>query len=86
MLTGMWHGAAWNFIGRIYYGVVLVLEKYAGGNCGSVAKCIAAYLCISYGAGWLGIFSLVQALEQHFVTFLQWLVAEQDLPVKKYSL
>ena len=29
MLTGMWHGAAWNFIvWGIYYGVVLVLEKY----------------------------------------------------------
>lgn len=32
MLTGMWHGAAWNFIvWGIYYGVVLVLEKYVWG-------------------------------------------------------
>lgn len=30
----------------------------SGGNCGSVAECIAAYLCISSGAGWLGIFLL----------------------------
>lgn len=57
MLTGMWHGAAWNFIvWGIYYGVVLVLRNMSGGNCGSVAKCIAAYLCISTGAGWLGVF------------------------------
>lgn len=32
MLTGMWHGAAWNFIvWGIYYGVVLMLEKYVWG-------------------------------------------------------
>lgn len=29
MLTGMWHGAAWNFIfWGVYYGVLLILEKY----------------------------------------------------------
>ena len=28
-LTGMWHGAAWNFIAwGMFYGVLLVLEKY----------------------------------------------------------
>ena len=28
-LTGMWHGAAWNFIAwGMYYGVLLILEKY----------------------------------------------------------
>ena len=28
-LTGMWHGAAWNFIAwGVYYGVILVMEKY----------------------------------------------------------
>ena len=31
-LTGMWHGAAWNFIAwGVYYGVLLVLEKYVWG-------------------------------------------------------
>lgn len=31
-LTGMWHGAAWNFIAwGVYYGVILVLEKYVWG-------------------------------------------------------
>lgn len=29
MLTGLWHGAAWNFIfWGLYYGVLLLLEKY----------------------------------------------------------
>lgn len=28
-LTGLWHGASWNFIAwGIYYGIILVLEKY----------------------------------------------------------
>lgn len=32
-LTGMWHGAAWNFIAwGVYYGVVLVMEKYIWGT------------------------------------------------------
>lgn len=31
-LTGMWHGAAWNYIAwGIYYGVILVMEKYVWG-------------------------------------------------------
>lgn len=33
MLTGMWHGAAWNYIlWGVYYGVLLILEKYIWGN------------------------------------------------------
>ncbi|HJA07132.1 MAG TPA: MBOAT family protein [Candidatus Mediterraneibacter pullicola] len=32
VLTGMWHGAAWNFIAwGVYYGVILVMEKYVWG-------------------------------------------------------
>ncbi len=32
-LTGLWHGAAWNFvIWGIYYGILLVLEKYVWGS------------------------------------------------------
>ena len=31
-LTGMWHGAAWNFVAwGVYYGVILVMEKYIWG-------------------------------------------------------
>ena len=32
-LTGLWHGAAWNFVAwGVYYGVLLILEKYVFGN------------------------------------------------------
>lgn len=32
ILTGMWHGAAWNFVAwGLYYGIILVLEKYIWG-------------------------------------------------------
>ena len=28
-LTGLWHGAAWNFVAwGLYYGVILIIEKY----------------------------------------------------------
>ena len=30
MLTGLWHGAAWNFVmWGLYYGILLLIEKYA---------------------------------------------------------
>lgn len=33
MLTGLWHGAAWNFVlWGLYYGVLLILEKYVWGK------------------------------------------------------
>lgn len=29
LLTGLWHGAAWNFVAwGLYYGVILIIEKY----------------------------------------------------------
>ena len=32
-LTGLWHGAAWNFVAwGIYYGILLVLEKFVYGH------------------------------------------------------
>lgn len=32
-LTGLWHGAAWNFVlWGLYYGIILVLEKYIWGK------------------------------------------------------
>ncbi len=34
VLTGLWHGAAWNFaVWGLYYGVILILEKYVWGRC-----------------------------------------------------
>ncbi len=33
LLTGLWHGAAWNFVlWGLYYGVLLILEKYVWGK------------------------------------------------------
>nr|MBQ4257994.1 MBOAT family protein [Clostridia bacterium] len=33
MLTGLWHGASWNFLlWGLYYGILLVLEKYVFGK------------------------------------------------------
>ena len=32
-LTGLWHGAAWNFVlWGVYYGILLILEKYVWGK------------------------------------------------------
>lgn len=34
LLTGLWHGASWNFvIWGLYYGILLVLEKFLLGKC-----------------------------------------------------
>ena len=33
MLTGFWHGAAWNFVAwGLYYGIILILENLYGDN------------------------------------------------------
>ena len=56
LLTGLWHGAAWNFIlWGIYYGILIVLEKYAIGN---VLKKLPAFLrhlyaMVVFTFGWL---------------------------------
>ena len=32
-ITGLWHGAAWNYVGwGVYYGLLLIAEKYLWGN------------------------------------------------------
>jgi alginate O-acetyltransferase complex protein AlgI len=32
-LTGLWHGASWNFVAwGLYYGIILILEKYVYGK------------------------------------------------------
>lgn len=59
-LTGMWHGAAWNFIAwGVYYGVILVLEKYVWGAAvdqmpGVVRHIYAGILVL---VGWVFFFS-----------------------------
>ncbi len=59
-LTGMWHGAAWNFIAwGVYYGVILVMEKYVWGasleSFPNVVKHI--YTGIMVLVGWVFFFS-----------------------------
>lgn len=59
-LTGMWHGAAWNFIAwGVYYGVILVMEKYVWGasleNMPGAAQHI--YTGIIVLVGWVFFFS-----------------------------
>ena len=59
-LTGMWHGAAWNFIAwGVYYGVVLVMEKYIWGT---TVDCLPGavqhiYTGIIVLVGWVFFFS-----------------------------
>lgn len=34
LLTGIWHGASWNFVAwGVYYGIMLIVEKYILGKC-----------------------------------------------------
>lgn len=59
-LTGMWHGAAWNFIvWGVYYGMILVMEKYVWGasldRLPGVVRHI--YTIILVLAGWVFFFS-----------------------------
>lgn len=59
-LTGMWHGAAWNFIvWGLYYGVILVFEKYVWG---AIVDSLPAALQHVYAlvlilVGWVFFFS-----------------------------
>lgn len=60
MLTGLWHGAAWNFfLWGLYYGVLLILEKYVWGSLldrlPSVARRI--YSMVLVLVGWVFFFS-----------------------------
>ena len=44
-LTGLWHGAAWNYIGwGVYYGALLLLEKFVWGKALGRAPAVVAHL------------------------------------------
>lgn len=55
LLTGIWHGAAWNFIlWGLYYGLILLLEKYLYGSILGRSKIIAhLYTIFLVILGWL---------------------------------
>lgn len=60
MLTGMWHGAAWNFIlWGLYYGILLILEKFVWGDkvqrLPVFVQHVYAMICILIG--WVFFFS-----------------------------
>lgn len=60
MLTGLWHGAQWNFMfWGLYYGVILILEKYLWGS--KIEKLPAAvqhiYAFVLVLFGWVFFFS-----------------------------
>lgn len=53
-LTGLWHGASWNFIiWGLYYGIILILEKYVYGkyleNVNDIIKHIYTMLIVIVG-------------------------------------
>ena len=60
MLTGFWHGAAWNFVAwGLYYGIILILEKFVWGQYvekwpGTVRHIYAMVLIL---IGWVLFFS-----------------------------
>lgn len=60
MLTGFWHGAAWNFVAwGLYYGIILILEKFVWGQYvekwpGAVRHIYAMVLIL---IGWVLFFS-----------------------------
>ncbi|MEG0794046.1 MAG: MBOAT family O-acyltransferase, partial [Lachnospiraceae bacterium] len=73
LLTGMWHGASWNFIvWGLYYGLILFLEKFVWKNileCPNFLKHIYSILLIMIG--WVFFFStnLSSAIEYLGVMF-----------------
>ena len=55
LLTGFWHGAAYNFIlWGVYYGVILILEKYVYGSALEKAPSFAGriYTIFAFMIGW----------------------------------
>lgn len=56
ILTGFWHGAAWNFvIWGLYYGILLILEKYVYGKALQKAGAVVGhiYTIFVFVLGWL---------------------------------
>ena len=72
LLTGFWHGAAYNFIlWGIYYGILLILEKYVYGKALEKAPGIVRhiYTVFAFMMGWvLFAFDDMGALRRFFVS------------------
>lgn len=60
MLTGLWHGAAWNFVmWGLYYGVLLLIEKYILAKFLDKVPAVIShiYCLVLVMAGWVFFFS-----------------------------
>lgn len=55
LLTGFWHGASWNFmLWGIYYGILLILEKYVFGKwMEKYEKWGHVYTILAFTVGWV---------------------------------
>lgn len=70
MLTGFWHGAAWNFMfWGLYYGVLLIFEKFVWGRAlerlPSIARHIYAMVLVLIG--WVFFFSPSLGYAFHYI-------------------
>lgn len=69
-LTGLWHGASWNFVfWGLYYGVVLILEKYVFGSAlkQSPAWAQHLYAMLVVLIGWVFFFSSDLSAAVHYL-------------------
>ena len=68
-LTGLWHGASWNFVlWGLYYGVLLVLEKYVLRNVTERLPILGTvYTMLAVMIGWVLFFSPTPAKAGHFL-------------------
>lgn len=60
LLTGLWHGAAWNFVAwGLYYGLLLILEKYVLHTILEKAPAVVQhmYAIVLVAVGWVLFFS-----------------------------
>ena len=60
MLTGLWHGAAWNFVmWGLYYGILLLIEKYALAKIVEKLPAVVShiYCLLLVMVGWVFFFS-----------------------------
>ena len=74
-LTGLWHGADWNFIlWGLYYGLILVIEKFLLKNIleamPNLIKHIYTMVLVMVGWTFFGIDSIQKSLEYLKVMFL----------------
>lgn len=72
-LTGLWHGASWNFVlWGVYYGLLLVLEKYVWGKgLEKLPACFQRlYALLVVLLGWVLFFSADLGSAIHYLTCL----------------